>query len=246
MIGIIGGTGLENSNIFTVSKKLTVQTKYGDPSSEVLIGEIYGKKLALLKRHGEQHTITPSNVNYRANIQCLKDLGCENIIATTACGSLREEIKPGDFIIVDQFVDFTRLRKNTFYDSFEPGNLKHYPMANPYSEKLRNIIIRASENLNINLHNKGTIITIEGPRFSTKAESNMFRLWGADLINMSTATETALAVEAEIPYAVIAIATDYDSWKDEEESVSIDLVLKIFKNSIDKLLTLLTQTVKLI
>lgn len=246
MIGIIGGTGLEKSDILKSPENIQLSTKYGDPSSPIIKGEIGGKKVFIIKRHGEEHTITPSNVNYRANIQCLKDLGCEKIIATTACGSLRDEIKPGDFAIVDQFIDFTKFRKNTFFESFEPGEMKHYPMAEPYSEEIRKKIIIAAENVGIKLHTKATMITIEGPRFSTKAESKMFRMWGADLINMSTATETILANEAEIPYAAIAIATDYDCWKEDEEHVSIDIVLQNFNKSIKKLINLLQETITIL
>lgn len=246
MIGIIGGTGLEKSVFFNVKDIIDINTRFGKPSSEIVKAEVFGKEIFVLKRHGENHTITPSFVNYRANIECLKELGCQYILATTACGSLREQIRPGDFVIVDQFIDFTRLRKNTFHESFESGEMKHYSMAHPYSEYLRNKITQAADKLNLNYHPKGTIITIEGPRFSTKAESNLFRLWGADLINMSTATETALAVEAEIPYAVIAVATDYDCWKEDEESVSIQIVLENFSKSIQKLVQLLVETIKIL
>ncbi|HOK37994.1 MAG: S-methyl-5'-thioadenosine phosphorylase [Bacteroidales bacterium] len=246
MIGIIGGTGLEKSEILKSPKKIKITTRFGDPSSSVITGEIGGKQVFIIKRHGEEHTITPSYVNYRANIQCLKDLGCKKILATTACGSLREEIKPGDFALVDQFIDFTKFRKNTFFESFEPGEMKHYPMAEPYSEEIRGKIILAAENVGIKLHTKATMITIEGPRFSTKAESKMFRMWGADLINMSTATETILANEAEIPYAAIAIATDYDCWKENEEYVSIDIVLQNFNKSIKNLINLLQKTITIL
>jgi 5'-methylthioadenosine phosphorylase len=244
MIGIIGGTGLEKSNIFTKPEKVTVTTKYGEPSSEILTGYIGDKKIALISRHGADHTITPTHVNNRANIEALKTLGCKCIIATTACGSLREEIEPGDFVLADQFIDFTKHRTSTFYDSFKPGEMQHCPMADPYSAEIRNKIAFAASELNIKIHKSGTIVTIEGPRFSTRAESNMFRLWGADLINMSTAPETSLANEAGIPYAVIAISTDYDCWKNDEHPVSIEIVLENFKKSVDKLLNLLVATIK--
>lgn len=246
MIGIIGGTGLEKSNLFKQPEKLTVKTEFGNPSSEILTGFIGDKKVALISRHGIGHTITPTHVNNRANIAALKSLGCKYIIATTACGSLREHVKPGDFVLADQFIDFTKHRTSTFYDSFEPGVMQHCPMSDPYSEELRNKIYSASEGLGITVHTSGTIVTIEGPRFSTRAESNMFRLWGADLINMSTAPETALANEAGIPYAVIAISTDYDCWKNDEEPVSIDIVLENFRKSVNKLILLLEKTVKYI
>jgi 5'-methylthioadenosine phosphorylase len=245
-IGIIGGTGLENSNLFKNPQKVKKTTKYGDPSSEITIGEVFNHKVAMIARHGAQHTITPTNVNNRANITALQELGCDFIIATTACGSLREEVKPGDFVLADQFIDFTKHRVSTFYDSFEPGKMQHCPMAEPYDKLMRQKISQAAENLNIKLHKTGTIITIEGPRFSSKAESNMFRLWGADLINMSTAPETILANEAGIPYSIIAISTDYDCWKDDEEPVSIDIVLGNFRKSVSSLLDLITETIKLI
>jgi len=246
MIGIIGGTGLEKSNLLKNPEKIVLSTEYGDTSSKVLVGQIEGKDVAIISRHGEDHTITPSHVNNRANIAALKKLGCTCIIATTACGSLRENIKPGDFVLVDQFIDFTKHRKSTFFDSFLPGEMQHCPMADPYSTELRTKISEAAKNIAVTIHNSGTVVTIEGPRFSTRAESNMFRLWGADLINMSTAPETALANEAGIPYAVIAISTDYDCWKNDEEPVSIDIVLANFKKSVDKLVDILAQTIKLI
>jgi len=246
MIGIIGGTGLEKNNILQDPEIISLSTKYGSPSSKILTGYISDKKVGIISRHGTDHSITPTNVNNRANIQVLKDLGCKKIIATTACGSLRENIKPGDFSIADQFIDFTRHRIITFYDNFENGNIKHCPMGDPFDKELRKKIENAAKDLNIEIHKKGTIVTIEGPRFSTKAESNMFRMLGADLINMSTAPEAILANEAELKYAVIAIATDYDCWKDDEESVSMEMVLANFRKSMNKLIELLINTIKII
>lgn len=246
MIGIIGGTGLEDSNLLKNPVKKNVITEFGEPSSAVLCGTINGKEVAIISRHGENHTITPTNVNNRANITALKNLGCKKIIATTACGSLREHIEPGDFVIADQFIDFTRHRIISFYDSFKPGAMQHCPMSDPYSVNLKNKIIEAAKALKIKIHESGTIVTIEGPRFSTRAESNMFRLWGADLINMSTAPETILSNEAGIEYSVIAISTDYDCWKNDEEPVSIEIVLENFKKSVGKLVELLSYTLKLL
>jgi len=174
MIGIIGGTGLEKSNILRNPKKVKVETQYGDPSSEILTGEIKGKKVAIISRHGSEHTITPTNVNNRANITALKQIGCECIIATTACGSLQEYVKPGDFVLADQFIDFTKHRVSTFYDEFNPGEMQHCPMAEPYNSELCDLISKAAEDIDVEIHKKGTIVTIEGPRFSTKAESNCF------------------------------------------------------------------------
>jgi 5'-methylthioadenosine phosphorylase len=246
MIGIIGGTGLEKQNILKNTRNLKVTTIYGDPSSEIVTGTLFDKEIAIISRHGKEHTITPTHVNNRANIQALKDLGCTQIIATTACGSLRENIKPGDFVLVDQFIDFTKHRKTTFFDTFDPAKMEHCPMAEPYCKDLNQKIAQAAKKLNINVHNSGTVVTIEGPRFSTKAESKMFRMWGADLINMSTAPETILANEAGINYSAIAISTDYDCWKDDGESVSIEIVLENFKKSVGSLVNLLVETIKTI
>lgn len=243
MIGIIGGTGLEKIDIFTNPQSIKVETEYGFPSSEIVTGEINDKKIALLSRHGREHTITPTHVNNRANISALKKLGCEIIIATTACGSLRENYKPGDFVLPNQFIDFTKHRINTFYESFKPGEMQHCAMANPFDLAISERIYNTACELEIQTHKSGTVISIEGPRFSTKAESNMFRLWGADIINMSTAPEAALANEAGLKYCVIAIVTDYDCWKEGEEEVSMELVIKNFHKSIDKVINLLTHSI---
>lgn len=245
-IGIIGGTGLEKSNLLTNAKKVKLETKFGFPSSEILTGEMYGHTLAIISRHGINHTITPTHVNNKANLAALKEIGCDFVIATTACGSLRENFEPGDFVLADQFIDFTRHRDITFFDKFPAGEMKHTPMAEPYSKEIGKVISEAADKLGIKLHKQGTIVTIEGPRFSTKAESHMFRAWGADLINMSTAPETILANEIGLPYSVLAISTDYDCWKDDEEPVSIEAVLENFKKSVGKLLDLLAETIRII
>jgi len=238
-IGIIGGSGLENLDLFTERKELTVSTKYGDPSSTLLCGQLKGKEVAIISRHGRDHSIPPTQVNNRANIFSLKLAGCTHIIATSACGSLREEIKRGDIVIPDQFIDFTRHRAITFHEVFDEGNLAHTPMADPFNEELRTVLGENAKSLNLNFHSRGTIITIEGPRFSTRAESNMFRLWGADIINMSIAPEAILANEAGIPYAVIALSTDYDCWKTDEAPVTWDEVLSVFKKNVENVTKLL-------
>ena len=177
-IAIIGGTGLENPNILKNPSRIKVSTPYGDPSSELILGSIEGKEVVILSRHGPDHSITPTGVNNRANIHALKEQGCSHIIATTACGSLREEIGRGHIVILDQFIDYTRHRKVSFYEQFEEGKLKHTPMSDPFDAFLRNKIIEAASELGLEYHPKGTMITIEGPRFSTRAESKMFRIWG--------------------------------------------------------------------
>lgn len=242
-VGIIGGSGLDNPNILQDSQDIEVETVYGKPSSPLKQGKINGIDVVLLARHGRQHTIPPTKVNNQANIQALKEAGCTHILATTACGSLREEIGRGDFIILDQFIDFTRHRKISFFESFKPGDMKHTPMAEPFSVELRNMMIKTCQELNFKHHSKGTMITIEGPRFSTKAESHMFRSWGADVINMSTAPEAALANEAGIPYAAVAMSTDYDCWKNDEEPVTWEAILEVFAQNVEKVTNLLINTI---
>ena len=243
-IGIIGGSGLDNPEILKEAKDINVDTPYGKPSSPLKIGKIYDVDVVLIARHGREHTIPPTQVNYRANIQALKDQACSHIIATTACGSLREEIDRGDLVILDQFIDFTRLRKISFFEKFDPEDMKHTPMADPYSVELREILIETAKELNLNHHETGTVVTIEGPRFSTRAESNMFRVWGADVINMSIAPETILANEAGIPYAAIAMSTDYDCWKVDEIPVTWEEILDIFGKNVDNVIALLTNTIR--
>ncbi|HLP71576.1 MAG TPA: S-methyl-5'-thioadenosine phosphorylase [Bacteroidales bacterium] len=242
-IGIIGGSGLEDPDILRNPENIFIQTPYGESSSSLLKGTVSGTEVVLLSRHGRSHTITPTMVNNRANIFSLKEAGCTHIIATTACGSLREEIRRGDLVVPDQFIDFTRRRPLTFFDEFEPGKMKHTPMADPFDKHLREIIIRSAVSEGINIHEQGTVITIEGPRFSTRAESKMFRAWGADLVNMSIAPEAILANEIGIPYAIIAMSTDYDSWKEDEEPVSWEDVLHVFSKNVNKVLQLLLKVI---
>lgn len=194
-IGIIGGSGLDNPDILKNVKEIDVKTPYGNPSSALKCGKIGEKDVILIARHGRQHTITPTNVNNRANIQALFDQGVTHIIATTAVGSLKEEIRPGDLVIINQFIDFTKKRHTTFYDEFEPNKQMHQAMAKPFDEALRKVLKESCDELKIPSHLKGTVVTIEGPRFSTIAESKMFQLLGANIINMSTAPECALANE---------------------------------------------------
>jgi 5'-methylthioadenosine phosphorylase len=243
-IGIIGGSGLDNPEIMKDTKDKEMNTIYGNPSSSLKVGKINEKEVVLIARHGRHHTIPPTQVNYRANIQALRDQGCTHILATTACGSLREEIGRGDLVILDQFIDFTRLRKVSFFEEFPPGDAKHTAMAYPYSEYLRNILIETAKGLNLTFHEKGTVVTIEGPRFSTRAESEMFRIWGADVINMSIAPETILANEAGIPYAAVAMSTDYDCWKDDEAPVTWDEILKIFSQNVSNVISLLVNAIE--
>ncbi len=242
-IGIIGGSGLENPNLIENFQKKEVETPFGKPSSSLITGKIKGTDVVIISRHGLKHEIPPTQVNNRANIFALKNEGCKYILATTAVGSLREEIKRGDFVILDQFIDFTRQRKISFFEKFELGPI-HTSMANPFSEILRKKLIESCEELKFSHHKKGTVITIEGPRFSTKAESQMFRQFGADIINMSTSPEAILANESEIPYGAIAMSTDYDCWKEDEEPVSWKIIKQIMKDNSERVKKVLLKTIE--
>lgn len=243
-LGLIGGSGLEKLNILRDTQELIVDTPYGAPSSSFLHGTIADNEIYILSRHDREHSITPTHVNNRANIFALKHLGCTGILATTACGSLKEEIHRGHIVFPDQFLDFTKKRTNTFHDRFEPGITGHVAMADPFSEELRLKLIRSAKELKLFYHPKGTVVTIEGPRFSTRAESQMFRLMGADIINMSIAPEAALANEAGIPYAVIALSTDYDAWKHDEEPVTWAEILKVFEENVKHVTALLVNVLQ--
>jgi len=239
IIGIIGGSGLDNPDILSGARDEKLTTIFGEPSSALKKGRIGDTDVVLLARHGREHTIPPTQVNYRANIRALKNSGCTHIIATTAVGSLREEINRGDLIIIDQFIDFTKQRKMSFFESFEAHKPRHTPMADPYDSRLRKILIDECKALAFPFHERGTVVTIEGPRFSTRSESHMFRSWGADIINMSIATETTLANEDGIPYAAVAMSTDYDCWRSGEESVTWEAIAKVFADNSAKVTTLL-------
>ncbi|OGV69702.1 MAG: methylthioadenosine phosphorylase [Lentisphaerae bacterium RIFOXYA12_FULL_48_11] len=245
-IGIIGGSGLDDPQLLKDSKNISVETPYGKPTSDLTTGYINGKSVVIIARHGKHHTHPPTQVNFRANIDALKSQDCTHILATTACGSLRQEIKRGDLVILDQFIDFTRFRAVTFYDKFEPGaeNAKHTPMADPFSADLRQKLISAAKGLDFPFHERGTVITIEGPRFSTRAESRMFQIWGADVINMSVAPEAILANEAGIPYAAVAMSTDYDCWKTDEAPVEWSEILNIFGKNVENVKKLLLKTIE--
>lgn len=240
IIGIIGGSGLDNPDILSNPRDERVTTPWGEPSSPLKRGMINGVEVALLARHGREHTIPPSQVNYRANIAALRAAGCTHIVATTAVGSLREEIRRGDLVIIDQCIDFTKQRKMSYHESFEPGRPVHCAMADPYDGRLRELLIGECARLGYPFHDHGTVVTIEGPRFSTRAESRMFRAWGADIINMSIATETALANETGLPYAAVAMSTDYDSWRTDEEPVSWEAVARVFAENAARVTALLT------
>ncbi|MEK7376184.1 MAG: S-methyl-5'-thioadenosine phosphorylase [Candidatus Margulisiibacteriota bacterium] len=238
-IAIIGGSGLDNPDILKNPVEKEANNKYGQPSSELTCGKIGGVDVVILARHGRDHGIMPTKVNFLANIEALKDEGCTHILAVTAVGSLREEIKPGNLVFPDQFIDFTRHRNLTFFTE----KVVHTPMSMPYNKHLTDILCKTCDELKFE-YNKGvTVITIEGPRFSTKAESHMFRSWGADIINMSTCPEVILANELGIPYQTIAMSTDYDCWKDDEEPVTFEMIMERMKENTEKVKTLLVKVI---
>lgn len=242
-IGIIGGSGLDNPDILKDPQTIEVNTEYGKPSSSLLSGRIGGIETVILARHGRSHQFSPTEINNQANISALKAVGVTHIIATTACGSLREEIDRGHLVVLDQFIDFTRFRKNTFFDSFASGP-RHTAMARPFAEELRDKLNTTAQALGLVVHSRGCVATIEGPRFSTVAESKMFRMWGADVINMSTAPEVMLANEAGIPYAAVAMSTDYDCWKEDEKPVTWDEILEVFHKNADNVTRLLVRVIE--
>ena len=241
-IGVIGGSGLDDPGFFENSEVLDIKTEYGNPSSLLLSGKINGVKTVLLSRHGTKHQYSPTEVNNRANIKALQKAGVTHIIATTACGSLREKIDRGHLVILDQFIDFTKFRKTTFADSFANGAV-HTAMSQPFDQTLRKVLYTTAKSLDLKVHDKGCVVTIEGPRFSTTAESKMFRILGADVINMSTAPEAMLANEAGIPYAAVAMSTDYDSWKEDEKPVTWDEILEVFNKNADNVKKLLFSVI---
>ena len=241
-IGIIGGSGLDDPKLLKEARDVSVDTPYGQPSSPLTMGRLNGSDVVMLARHGRNHQFSPSQVNYRANIHALKECGVTHILATTACGSLRQEIGRGDFVILDQFIDQTRHRQTTFFDSFEQGP-RHTSMADPFDVHLRDALMAAARKLQLKVHDRGTVITIEGPRFSSRAESRMYRLWGADVINMSIAPEAILANEIEIPYAAVAMSTDYDCWKIDEEPVTWDEIMMVFNKNADDVKKLLLHAI---
>lgn len=238
-VGIIGGSGLDDPRLMKNIKEKKLKTPYGSPSSPLTLGKINNIDTVILARHGKDHSIYPTGVNYRANIHALKKEGCTHILATTAVGSLREKIRPGDLVFVDQFIDYTKHRPLTFHDE----KVIHTPMAEPFCPQLRSLLVEAAKELKYRYHKKGTVITIEGPRFSTKAESHMFRSFGADVINMSTVPEVILARELGICYQTIAMSTDYDCWKEGEEPVTWDMILTIMTKNAENVKKLLVKTI---
>ncbi|MGC9521120.1 MAG: S-methyl-5'-thioadenosine phosphorylase [Anaerolineae bacterium] len=222
-IGVIGGSGLYNMTGLASVREVEISTPFGTPSDTIVIGDIDDIAVAFLPRHGRGHVLLPSEVPYQANIHALKQLGVQQIISVSACGSLREHLRPGDIVVPDQVFDFTKLRSSTF---FGDGLVAHISTADPYCPALSGLVADAVEELGGTVHRGGAFITIEGPRFSTKAESKVFRSWGMDIIGMTASPEVFLAREAGICYATMAHITDYDVWHESEESVTVEMVVR--------------------
>ncbi len=222
-IAFIGGSGLYDIEGAKLIEQLDIETPWGKPSDKIDIVEIEGIKVAFLPRHGRGHVYPPHQLNFRANIAALKMIGVEQIIAFSAVGSLKEEIPPMDFVLPDQIIDRTKGRNGTF---FENGIVGHVGFADPFCSRLHDIILPVAKDLGLKMHTGETLIVMEGPAFSTRAESKLYRSWGAGVINMSTIPEAKLAREAEMCYAVICMSTDYDCWHESEEDVTVEMVVK--------------------
>jgi 5'-methylthioadenosine phosphorylase len=239
-IGIIGGSGLDDPNILKDAKDISVETPYGAPTSALTCGAIEGVDVAIIARHGKDHSIYPSGVNFRANIWALKEQGCTHVLASTAVGSLREELAPGHLVFPNQFIDHTRKRETTFFSEEE---VVHTSMADPFCDNLIEELSASAEEMGVPYHKNKTVITIEGPRFSSRAESHMFRSWNADIINMSTVPEVVLAREKKMHYAAVAMSTDYDCWHEEEEAVTWEMIVAVMKKNADNVINLFLKTI---
>jgi 5'-methylthioadenosine phosphorylase len=238
-IGILGGTGLYEIEGIQDIQELALETPLGKPSDAYIIGTLEGKRVAFLSRHGRGHRLLPSDINYRANIYGFKMLGVERVISVNSCGSLQESIHPRDIVFSDQFFDRTG-RPNTFFGG---GLAAHIGFADPVCPELNDILFRAGQEFGLRVHKGGTYLCIEGPAFSTKAESKIYRSWGCDVIGMTSATEAKLCREAEICYATMNLVTDYDVWHAEEEPVSVELILENLHLNIENAKALVKKSV---
>lgn len=241
-IGIIGGSGLYQIDGLKVKNKFYLKTPFGCPSGQFVIGDLEGREVVFLPRHDVGHRIPPGHINYRANIYAMKKLGVSRIISLAACGSLKEEMRPMDFVAVDQFVDRTNYARDMSF--FENGIVAHIEFSHPVCEELRGILYQSAKEVTGRAHNGGTYINMEGPAFSTLAESELYRSWKMDVIGMTNFAEAKLAREAEICYATLAAVTDYDCWHPSHGSVSIDMVIKSLSQNIDNSKKILSRVIK--
>ena len=229
VVGVIGGSGLYEMEGLKNVKEVKVKTPFGNPSDAYIVGKLGDVKMVFLPRHGRGHRILPSELNFRANIYGMKRLGVEWIISVSAVGSMREDIKPGHIVVVDQFFDRTKGRGATFFGN---GIVGHVEFADPVCPNLSNVLYDAGQHTGATIHKGGTYICIEGPQFSTRAESKIYRKWGVDVIGMTNIPEAKLAREAEICYATLALSTDYDCWHETEESVTVEMILDTLKKNV--------------
>jgi len=239
-IGVIGGSGLYEMEGLEDVKSVRMETPFGDPSDEFVLGTLHGRRLAFLPRHGRGHRILPSEINFRANIHAMKQLGVERIISVSAVGSMKEEIEPGHIVVPDQFYDNTRHRISTF---FGEGVVGHVGFADPVCHELGFAVYDAGRAVGATVHKGGTYVCIEGPQFSTRAESNVYRSWGVDVIGMTNVTEAKLAREAEICYATMALSTDYDCWHESEEDVTVEAVVAIINKNVETAKAIISKAV---
>jgi 5'-methylthioadenosine phosphorylase len=228
VLGVIGGSGVYEMDSLESVQEINIDTPFGKPSSPVVLGILSGKTIAFIARHGIGHYISPSEINYRANIYALKSVGVDQVLSVSACGSLREDYEPGEIVIPNQLFDNTKNRKRTF---FGEGLVAHISIADPFCSDLSELVAESVEMADGSVHRGGAFITIEGPRFSTRIESNVYRSWGMSIIGMTTSPEAYLAREAEMCYAVMAHVTDYDVWHISEEPVTVEMVIKILKSN---------------
>lgn len=231
IVGIIGGSGLYKMEGVKVREERRVETPFGEPSDAVMLGSIDGQEVAFLPRHGRGHRTLPHEINYRANIYALKALGVKRIVSVSAVGSMKEEIVPGDLLIVDQFIDRTKDRAQTFFGG---GIAAHVTFADPVCKNMREICVGAAKESGVKAHDGGAYVCIEGPMFSSRAESNVYRSWGVSVIGMTNYQEAKLAREAEMCYATIALVTDYDCWRTEEEDVDVTMIIKTLTDNVQK------------
>jgi 5'-methylthioadenosine phosphorylase len=242
-LGVIGGSGLYEIEGLAQVTTVRVATPFGRPSDAIFIGTLHGRRVAFLPRHGRGHRIMPTDINYRANIYAMKKLGVERIISVSAVGSMREDIRPGDIVIPHQFYDHTKHRRSTFFGN---GVVAHVGMADPVCRDLCAVLIEAGVKAGATVHRGGTYLCMEGPQFSTQAESLTYRQWNVDVIGMTNATEAKLAREAEICYSTIALATDYDCWHHSEEAVTVEAVLEVMRRNIETSKTMIRNAVQLL
>jgi len=241
-IGIIGGSGLYKIEGIEIIKQLSIKTPFGNPSDKFTIGKLEGKEVVFLPRHGVGHCISPSEINYRANIFAMKKLDVERVISVTACGSLREELRPLDFVVVDQFVDRTNYGRDMSF--FGQGIVSHIVFSHPVCRDLSAQIYAAGKFLNLTMHKSGTYINMEGPQFSTLAESKLYRSWGMDVIGMTNMAEARLCREAEICYSTLACVTDYDCWHPEHDSVTLDMVISNLQKNVENAKKIICKVIK--